>query len=1075
MNIPIEQLKQRVARVPDSGNERSLYPALCNFFEDYGKIVFKLKAPQAVVEESLAENNKHVGFPDITIRNGEKLIGWIEVKIPSESLDNDKFKAQFSKYKDSLENIIFTNLREWQLWQWAKGEKESEFEPKQTATAAFDATKVDGSNTSEIENLLTKFFEGRAHATRTPKQLALALAKKTRLLSKQVEEALDQSDAESDLSRLRETFEKTLIQDISSHQFANMVAETVAYSLFLAALEHTRRGSGAELTLTNAIDYLPMNVPILADLYTLIKKVSTTIPTITDAARLLVDQLNASDIKRIHQKLIEHKPGEDPVIQFYEPFLNEYDPKEREARGVYYTPKPVVDYIVQSVDHILRSKFDKARGLADDSVHLLDPATGTGTFLMSAIQTIHSNIKKDNTSLGDEMVNLEFNKVVVNHILKHFYGFELLIAPYAIAHLKLTLEVERLGFNFLNTKFDEDKDNDRFKIYLANTLDDPNKPPAKLFGFDSIPQESEKAREVKKNTPILAIIGNPPYSNFGQMNRSKWILELLKDYKKDLKEKKINLDDDFIKFIRFAQWKLEQTGQGVFAMITSNTFIDGITHRQMRNSLIDTFDEIYIYNLHGNKRKGEVAPDYSDDQNIFNIMTGVSINIFIKLPEKKEKTIVRYCDLWGLREKKFATLLNESFSKTNWKVLTPKEPNFFFVEKNTDVDEEYEAFYLLPQVFPIHNSGLHTKRDGVTIQYTLDEMKSVVRDFTTLSEQIIRSKYDLPADGRDWILKLAQKDLQTNKTTFQKVQYRPYDYRFTAYTGKTKGFIAYPRKEVLSQLTKPNLSLIAMKQVVQGATYSHTGVSATPIDERTFYSNRGGTYIFPLYLYSESKQSNLLEEKGRRTNLSPEFIKRFSEKLQLRLAPDGRGDLKNTYGPEDIFYYSHAILSSPDYRSRYTEQLRINFPRLPLTSDKKLFKELVILGNELVNLSLLGENPFDTSKTIFDDPSAWSITIGGKKPENLKDWQLEDISYDRSKMRVYVNSGQYFEGIETGVWEFMVGGYQVCEKWLKDRKKAGRALSTEDIRHYMKTAVSIRETIRVTKEIDRIVASWPLK
>src|SRR3990167_3295338 len=706
MNITIELLKQKIAKIKDTATERSYYPLLCAFFEEYAKSnALKLRNPQATPEETSTQYEHRIGFPDITIRNGNDLIGWIEVKIPQENINAEKFQEQFSRYKESLENIIFTNLREWQLWQWEEGEA------KKTADTSFDLTDINNASSEEFEGFLIKFFEGRAYQTRTPKQLALALAKKTRLLSQQVEEALDKSKEDSELQKLKETFEKTLIQDISEHQFANMVAETMAYSLFLAALEHSRRGNGTELTLTNAIDYLPTNVPILADLYGLVKKVASTIPTIYEATRLLVDQLNASEIERIHQKLVEHKPGEDPVIQFYEPFLKEYDPKEREARGVYYTPKPVVDYIVKSVDWLLRNRFNKEKGLADESVHLLAPATATGTFLMFAIQEIYANIKKENSSLGDEMVKQEFNRVVLSHILKHFYGFELLIAPYATAHLKLTLEVERLGFDFANTKDDNDKDNDRFKVYLANTLDDPNKPPQKLFGFDSIPQESENAREVKKNAPILAIVGNPPYSNFGRMNRGEWILDLLKDYKKDLKERKINLDDDFIKFIRFAQWKLEQTRQGIFAMITSNTFIDGITHRQMRRSLMDTFDEIYIYNLHGNSRKGETAPKGGKDENVFNIQQGVSINIFVKHQEKQNEVIVKYCDLWGLRENKFATLLDENFNETKWLILSPNTPNWFFVPKDTGVEEEYLKYEKITDVFPHYNSGIQTGRD----------------------------------------------------------------------------------------------------------------------------------------------------------------------------------------------------------------------------------------------------------------------------------------------------------------------------------------------------------------------------
>lgn len=1071
MNILIEQTKQKIARIKDTATERSYYPLLCEFFESFAKSdATKLREAHATPEETTTQYEKKVGFPDITIRNKNELIGWIEVKTPEENLGADKFREQFTKYRESLENIIFTNLREWQLWQWEDGES------KQVGkTIVFDLTTPNGASEEDFEQLLVRFFEGRAYQTRTPKQLALALAKKTRLLSKQVEEALETANEKSDLWKLKETFEKTLIQDISSHQFANMVAETMAYSLFLSALEHERRGNGNELTLTNAIDYLPMNVPILADLYDLIKKVASAIPNIYESAQLLVDQLNASEIERIRQKLVEHKPGEDPVIQFYEPFLAEYDPKEREARGVYYTPKPVVDYIVRSVDWILRNKFDKEKGLADESVNLLDPATGTGTFLMSAIQEIYWNTKKANESLGDEMVSREFNKIVLNHILKHFYGFELLIAPYAVAHLKLTLEIERLGFDFKLTKGDDDTENDRFKVYLANTLDDPNKPPQKLFGFDSIPAESEKAQIVKRDVPILAIIGNPPYSNFGRMNRGDWILGLLKDYKKGLGERKINLDDDFIKFIRFAQWKLEKTGQGIFAMITSNTFIDGITHRQMRRSLMDTFDEVYIYNLHGNSRKGEVAPDGSKDENVFNIQQGVSINIFVRLPEKQEGCVVKYCDLWGLREHKFATLLEENLEDTKWQKVSPKEPRWFFTVRDGDGEVEYENYPSILNGFETYNSGMQTKRDNLTIHYSESELRTAIKDIENLPSEEVRAKYDLPPDGRDWTVVDAKKDVG-NEYREISVQYRPFDTRKTIFTGKSKGFIAYPRADIMRNMVESgNLGLILMKQVVLGGDYTHFGVANSPIDERTFKSNRGGTYLLPLYTYHESSQNSLLNDKTRRANIPQAFSKTLSEKISLSYVPDGRGDLKKTLGPEDIFYYAYAVFHSPTYRTRYAEQLKIDFPRLPITSDKELFKRLVAFGNELVNLHLLGENPFDSSKTILHDSSKWNIKIGGTAPANLEEWKITDVRYDPKEKRVYANAGQYFEGVEKEVWEFMIGGYQVCEKWLKDRKKAERVLSTDDLKHYMKIIVSLRETIRIMSEIDKAIPAWPTK
>jgi predicted helicase len=1070
MNILIEQTKQKIMRIRDTATERSYYPLLCEFFQEYAKTdAVKLREVLATPEETTTQYQKKVGFPDITIRSKNQLIGWIEVKTPEENLAADKFNEQFGKYKDSLENIIFTNLREWQLWQWQDGES------KQVGkTIVFDLTKADAASEEDFEQLLVRFFEGRAYQARTPKQLALALARKTRLLSKQVEEALESSNEKSDLWQLKETFEKTLIQDISSHQFANMVAETMAYSLFLSALEHERRGNGNELTLTNAIDYLPTNVPILADLYGLIKKVASTIPNIYESAQLLVDQLNASEIERIRQKLVEHKPGEDPVIQFYEPFLAEYDPTEREARGVYYTPKPVVDYIVRSVDWILRNKFGKEKGLADESVNLLDPATGTGTFLMSAIQEIYWNTKKANEALGDEMVSREFNKIVLNHILKHFYGFELLIAPYAVAHLKLTLELERLGFDFGLSKGDGDAENDRFKVYLANTLDDPNKPPAKLFGFDSIPQESEKAQAIKRDVPILAIIGNPPYSNFGRMNRGDWILDLLKDYKKGLGERKINLDDDFIKFIRFAQWKLETTGQGIFAMITSNTFIDGITHRQMRRSLMDTFDEIYIYNLHGNSRKGEVAPDGAKDENVFNIQQGVSINIFVRLPEKQGECVVKYCDLWGSRDNKFGTLLEESFDKTNWKTLEPKQPNWFFVPKDIATEDEYSNYIKIAEIFPAYNSGIQTKRDNLTIQYSKTELQSVINDIETLSVEDIRNKYALPADGRDWTIRTAKNDLKTGKSRIVDILYRPFDIRKTVFSGKTKGFLAYPRTDTMRHMLKDNLGFITSRQQVLSG-FRHILATNDIIESGAVsLKTKEWNYLFPLYIYS-GEDISLLEHKTRTANISLDHADEIAEKIELTFVEDGRGDLEETFGPEDIFYYTYAVFHSPTYRSRYAEQLKIDFPRLPITSSKELFKQLVAFGNELVNLHLLGENPFDSSKTILDEPNKWSVKIGGSAPANLEDWKVTDVRYDAEEKRVYVNAGQYFEGIETEVWEFMIGGYQVCEKWLKDRKKADRILSTDDLKHYMKMVVTLRETIRLMSEIDKAIPEWPMK
>ena len=1071
MITSIEIFKQNYLRIKDRGTERSYYPVLTNFIKDYAAEL-KNKDIDATAEEKAKVENREIGFPDITVRRKEKLVGWIEVKLPDDSLDNPKFYKQFEKYKDALENILFTNFKQWQLWQWAE-----EGKPTKIKEISFNIAEYSKGEEQKLADILQTFFSGKAFEARTTKQLALALAKKTKLLSKQVEEAFNESDEHSDLKKLKETFQKTLIQDIEPHQFANMIAETMAYSLFLAALEHIKRGKTDILTLTTSMDYLPASIPILIDLYALINKVSKTLPNIHNATIALIDQLNAAEMAKIGLKLREHKIGEDPVIQFYEPFLSEYDPKEREARGVYYTPKPIVDYIVRSVDSIIKSKFNKANGLADESVQLLDPALGTGTFLMSAIQQIYALVQMKNGSLGKEMVDKEFSRIVLRHILKHFYGFELMVAPYAIAHLKLTLLLEDMGFS-IGSNGNGHNNGKRLKVYLANTLDDPNKPPQSLFGFNSIAEESEAARKVKQDAPILAIIGNPPYSNFGRMNRGEWILNLLKDYKVGLKEKKINLNDDFIKFIRFAQWKLTSTGQGIFAMITNNAFIDGITHRQMRKSIMNTFDEIYIYNLHGNARKKEkYPPDVSKDENVFNIMTGVSINIFIKYPEKRNEVIIRYCDLWGLREYKYRTLLEENFYDTKWQNIEAKEPNWFFIKKSGADDEEYSRYVSIKNIFPYFNSGIQTKRDSLTVQYENKYLDNIIKDFGILSIEQIRIKYDLPADGRDWTIKTAIQDLTNNDKKIVDFTYRPFDNRKTIFTGKSKGFIAYPRTEIMSQMFNENLGIITCRN----QAFETVGlVTKNIIDLRT-YSNPGsiGTdYLFPLYIYSDikSKQTTILDgDEKRIANIDNAFIKEIGSKLGLQYIKKGRGDLDKSLGPEDIFYYIYAILYCPKYRDLYNEQIKIDFPRLPVISNKEIFKQLTLKGNELVNLHLLGENPFDKNKTIFDEPERWKIKIGGEKPADCKDWQVTDVRYEESSNRIYVNSGQYFEGVARKVLEFMIGGYQVCEKWLKDRKKAERCLSLDDLKHYMKVIVAIRETIIVMEDIDKLLPKWPLK
>ena len=725
---------------------------------------------------------------------------------------------------------------------------------------------------------------------------------------------------------------------------------------------------------------------------------------------------------------------------------------------------------------------------------------------MSVIQNIHADIEKENKPLGEQAIRRSFKDAVSKHILKHLYGFELLVAPYAIAHLKLTLELERLGFNFSMTENDQDKENDRLKIYLANTLDNPDRKPENLFGFDSITEESENARKVKKEEPIFIILGNPPYSGNSQ-NASEIVVKIKKGSKyttskgktrtayKDLnlKEKTFVgnlvldyfniegvslgernpkwLQDDYVKFIRFAEWKIQKEGRGIVGMITNHGYIDNPTFRGMRYHLMKTFDEIYIVNLHGNYLKKEKAPDGSKDESVFNIQVGTAICFFVKyeLPLKQKRLF--FAEMWGTKTAKFKNLLESNFKDSNWKSISPQADSYLFTDSH--LDSAYSDYKKITDVFPLNSIGFVTSKDEFLINFEKDQL--IVRITSFIKEPTEEKIKELFGLGQtvDWI-KTHKRKFIKNKTWENEIYlstYRPFDNRYVLYSDE---LLERSRKNVLQHMQKPNLALLCKRQSKQ--TFSYIFVSNLICESCVFESAYANNSVLPLYLYPEKNlaQGNLFDDKHRKSNLDLNFIKNFSRNLGLEFVDSGRGDLKKTFGPEDVFYYAYAIFHSPTYRRQYAEQLKIDFPRLPLTSNKEQFKKLVQKGNELVNLHLLGENPFDKSKTIFDDTSKWGVSIAGEKLNDVDDWKVTEVTYDEKTKRVCINSRQYFEGIEKEVWEFMIGGYQVLEKWLKDRKKAEIALSYDDQIHYMKIFVALRETIRIMEEIDKSIPSWPI-
>ncbi|MDX9972774.1 MAG: type ISP restriction/modification enzyme, partial [FCB group bacterium] len=840
-------------------------------------------------------------------------------------------------------------------------------------------------------------------------------------------------------------FRETLIPELDAKQFAVMFAQTLAYGLF-AARVHTP--ANKEFSREMAAYNLPRTNPFLRKLFAEIAGVDMP-DSIAWAVNDIVELLKHADMPEILKDFGKGRGKEDPVVHFYETFLAAYDPKMREVRGVYYTPEPVVSYIVRSIDHLLKARFNRPKGLADENTMILDPATGTATFLYFVIAQIHQKFTRQAGA---------WDSYVAKHLLNRIFGFELLMAPYAIAHLKLGMQLQDTGY-----RFDSDQ---RLGVYLTNTLEEAAQRSEHLFA-GWVAEEANAAAKIKRDDPILVVLGNPPYSNFGQMNRGNWILNLLEDYKAGLNEKKLNLDDDFIKFIRFAQWRIERTGEGIVGFITNNAYLDGLTHRRMRECLLETFNEIYILNLHGSSKKKEVAPDGSKDENVFDITVGVSIVFFIKLPDAKGCRVF-HADLWGSREGKYRALGQNDSAHTDWAKLKPVAPDYFFVPKEFRHRKEYERFWSVGDIFIVWQNGIKTDRDELFFDFDKQTLNKRMRQFYSEDcDDKFKAQYRIQASS-SFDIEVRRRQTGFGLENIKRCLYRPFDLRWLYYDPE---LTSRPAEKVMRHmLTGKNLALITTRQTAEtfgvlcsSLLAAHKSVAAYDINT-----------VFPLYLYDDAPQDKAKKGAGvtmfmafepsagystRRANFCPRFIQDITQRLDLKWVPLDRGNLKKTVGPEDIFHYAYAVFHSPAYRTRYAEFLKIDFPRLPPTGDLKLFRDLAAKGAELIALHLL-ESP-----KLEDFLTDWPI-----KGDNI----IENVRYTEDDHRVWINKTQYFGGVPKAVWEFHIGGYQVCQKWIKDRK--GHKLTYDDTQHYQKIVVALSETIRLMQDIDEVIdqhGGWP--
>ncbi|OQW92837.1 MAG: DNA methyltransferase, partial [Beggiatoa sp. IS2] len=655
---------------------------------------------------------------------------------------------------------------------------------------------------------------------------------------------------------------------------------------------------------------------------------------------------------------------------------------------------------------------------------------------------------------------------VSKHLLPRVHGFELLMAAYTIAHMKLGLQLKEFGYDF--------QSEERLRIFLTNTLDEPHYSDAPLLA-KWLSDEANAANQVKRESPVMVILGNPPYSGHSA-NTGEWISDLLHGVGNQanyfmvdghsLNERNPKwLNDDYVKFIRFAHWRINQTGYGILGFVTNHGYLDNPTFRGMRQSLMQDFDEIYILDLHGNSKKKEKSPDGSIDKNVFDIQQGVAIGIFVKHRDKKTDIAkIYHAHLFGERKAKYQWLSENDLKTTPWTELKPQTPFYLFIPQNVDLLPEYEQFWKMTDIMPVNSVGIVTARDHLTVQLDQERIWNVVNDFSKLPPEKARDKYQLGADARDWKVHFAQNDLKQHlieKSKITPILYRPFDLRFTFYTGKENGFICRPRKNVMQHLLQgENIGLITIRRSRSNEEWKHIFVSKWIISGATTISTLDINYFFPLYLYSSESERDLFTNfngknkiLSRKPNFSDDFIKDLENRLNWQLIPEGHGDFEKTISALDVFNYMYAIFHSSVYRQRYAEFLKMDFPRLPLTSDKILFKQLAELGQQLVKIHLMEAEVKNNG----------SFPIDG-------DNMVEKLDYKDHK--IYINKTQYFGPVKSEIWKFHLGGYQVCQKWLKDRK--GRTLSFEDCSQYLYILAAIEKTQELMERIDDIIGEFPI-
>ncbi|GAA7689571.1 DNA methyltransferase [Helicobacter pylori] len=1024
--------------------------------------------------------------PDFRVSLQGLSIGYIENKRVGTNLSQLLKNDQILKYLELNPNLMLTDYLNF-VWV-GKDENNAPFIKKEISVASLDELSKPSKAQTERDliELFKSFFNYEAAPITNAKDFATHLSPRTRCLK----EALIQNQEKTQVSSIFKNFKVYLYEELSFEDFSDALAQTLTYSLFLAKLNHPFE----KIDLNNVRSSIPKNFAVIREMADFLKKLDE-IKEIQWLLNEILSLINHVDMSSILKDLNDDK---DPYLHFYETFLSAYDPKLRESKGVYYTPDSVVGFIINALDSLLKTHFKDAplglkSALDNENIKLLDFATGTGTFLLEAFRKALETRK---TSDGGTSTKED----KYQNLLKQFYGFEYLIAPYAIAHLNLSQAFKEEFKKPL-------KENDALKIILTNTLIQPSEIAAYRGLQPIFETELKSAQEIKKDENILIITGNPPYSGAssneglfewevkatygiepefqpietkknvkltdeiqtllkniqtqkqgGSKNALKELKNLHSKYKLQKEKNPKWLLDDYVKFMRFAQNKIESLGHGLFGFISNNAFLDNPTFRGLRRSLLECYDELYILNLHGDARKKEKTPQGAKDENVFDIMQGVSINLFVKNPQVVRQKI-HYYDVYGQRAEKYAFLAQHDINSIEWLELTSREPFYLLLPLETSLLDEYEQGFSVQDMFQVGSTGICSQRDHVVFHKDKESLLKLLKDFSTLEPSELRRKYNIKKDGRDWRLEYAIKDVRANADNLEKYivlcQYRPFDFYYTYYTGKSKSFIAYPRGEVFKHMlppptnpktpnqTRKNAALNTPRQLKNNdKSWTQCFISSHINDQGLSSGGNGAGVNYPLYQFRDPNYTE---------NFTPEF-RSFIDK-----------HYNHSFEPLEVLGYIYALLYSPNYRKRYEEFLKADYPKILFTKNKDLFRVLSLLGIELIGLHVLNKESLNYSFEKLKD-----ATIGESCYKDERNPIIKSHSHNEPEQRLYINHNAYFRGVSEEIYDYRIGGYCVLDKYLKSHKN-----ESCDFDHVSNIIKVIARTIEIQKTLGFLTSDLP--